>query len=325
MRKNKKIQIFCTLGPSSLNKKFLKFTTRKVDLLRLNMSHIKLENLKNIIKKIRSYSKIPICIDTEGPQIRTKVLKNKNFKIGSKIIIKKNGSVSLYPRYIFDKLKKGDVLYIGFEGLIAVITVKNKDSVILKCLSNGWLENNKGVHIHNRKVKLNYLTEKDFKAIKIAKKMKIKNYALSFTNNYQDIEKFNKLIPNEKKYFKIETRKSINNFSSMIKKANYFLIDRGDLSKDIKIEEIPIAQRYLFNKKRNNTEIAIATNFLESMVEKPFPTRAEVNDIYTSLEMGASALVLSSETAIGKYPEKCIEFLLRIIKKYRNKKKLSFK
>ena len=110
----------------------------------------------------------------------------------------------------------------------------------------------------------------------------------------------------------------------MIKKANYFLIDRGDLSKDIKIEEIPIAQRYLFNKKRNNTEIAIATNFLESMVEKPFPTRAEANDIYTSLEMGASALVLSSETAIGKYPEKCIEFLLKIIKKYRNKKNISF-
>ena len=104
--------------------------------------------------------------------------------------------------------------------------------------------------------------------------------------------------------------------------ADYFLIDRGDLSREIDISKIPIAQRYIFQQKNKKTKIAIATNFLESMISKPFPTRAEANDIFNSLEMGASALVLAAETAVGKYPEKCVSFLLTIIRNFENKKKL---
>ena len=104
-----------------------------------------------------------------------------------------------------------------------------------------------------------------------------------------------------------------------IKHGNDFLIDRGDLSKETSIEEIPIFQQKLVNSaKKKNKKIYVATNFLESMIQKPFPTRAEANDIFTSLQMGVDGVVLAAETAIGKYPLETISFLIKVIKKYRN-------
>ena len=176
---------------------------------------------------------------------------------------------------------------------------------------SGNLENNKGVHLVNRKISLEYLTKKDFKAIEIAKKLKIKNFALSFTNTSEDIKKFNSILPNCRNIFKLETSQAIKNLDKLFKYGENFLIDRGDLSKDITIEKIPYIQRYIFKKakKFKKVKIFIATNFLESMIEKPYPTRAEANDIFSSLEIGASGLVLAAETAIGKYPAESVSFI----------------
>ena len=311
-----KIEIFCTLGPSSLNSKFLKFTNNRVSLLRLNMSHLSIISMKKNISFIKKHSSVPICVDTEGAQIRSKVKNSKKIKLGSKILLKKfGGNFNLYPENVFNQLKKGDKLEIGFEGLKTKIAKINKNQVELVCFSEGVLENNKGVHLINRKIKIDFLTKKDKLAIQIAKKMGVKNFALSFTNSENDIDKFNKLLPLERKIFKIETLNALKNLNKLLKKGKYFLIDRGDLSKDINIENIPIAQRLIFKKiKGKNKEVLIATNFLESMIEKSYPTRAEVNDIYNALEMGASGLVLAAETAIGKYPQECIELLAKIIK-----------
>jgi len=147
----KKISIFCTLGPSSLKKDFLEFSNNKVDLLRLNMSHIDPKNLKKTIKFIRKYTKTPICIDTEGAQIRTKVLKNKKIKKNSIInLFENNRYFSLYPNKVFSKLKENDILDVGFDNLKFKILKKKKNFFKLKCLSNGMLENNKGVHLINR-------------------------------------------------------------------------------------------------------------------------------------------------------------------------------
>lgn len=315
-----KIEIFCTLGPSSLNKKFLKLSEKKIDLLRLNISHIKIENLERIIKKIKNYSKLPICIDTEGAQIRTKIKKKINLKIGHKIKFFQKGKVSLYPDIIFSKIKIGDLLSIGFDGLIIKIIKKANNLFYGRAVSKGKLENNKGVTLLNRKIKLDYLTKKDLKAIKIANKLKIKNFALSFTNNLDDIKKFNKLLPKERKIFKIESRSALNNWKKILKFGNEFLIDRGDLSKETFIEKIPKYQRILVkDAKKNKKKIYIATNFLESMISKPFPTRAEANDIYSSLEMGANGLVLAAETAIGKYPMKSVDFLIKMIKIFKKR------
>ena len=140
---------------------------------------------------------------------------------------------------------------------------------------------------------------------------------MSFTNTCNDILKFSKLLPFENKIYKIETNKAVKNFNSLNKVANDFLIDRGDLSKEISIEKIPKTQRLIFKKKRKKTNIFIATNLLESMIEKPYPTRAEANDIYNAIEMGASGLVLAAETAIGKFPVECINFLKKITSQFK--------
>ena len=315
-----KIKIFCTLGPSSLTKNFLEFAElQKVDLVRLNMSHLNIINLKKNIKFIQKNSNLDICIDTEGAQIRTKISKKIFLKINQKIKIYSNKKFYLYPLNVFEKLKKNDRLELGFDGLIIKIIKKQKNFLEAKCIREGLLETNKGVHLINRKIKLNFLTSKDLVAIDISKKYKIKNYALSFTNSVNDIVKFNKLIPNAKKIFKVETAQALNNFSLLNKKGNEFLIDRGDLSKDISIEKIPQAQRKIFKKKLKKNKIYIATNLLESMIKMPYPTRAEANDIYNAIEMGAAGLVLAAETAIGKYPRECITFLKNIIKSYKQK------
>lgn len=177
------------------------------------------------------------------------------------------------------------------------------------------LENNKGVYLRNRNIKIKYLTDKDLNAIKLSKKYNIKNFALSFTNSQKDIKNFKNLVKNSRTIFKIETKKAIKNLTGLIKNADDFLIDRGDLSKEIKIENVPLIQRKIFKiaNKYKNKKIAIATNFLESMIEKPFPTRAEVNDIYNACEMRATGLVLAAETAIGKYPKECVVLLKKII------------
>ena len=178
------------------------------------------------------------------------------------------------------------------------------------------------IHLENRRIKLNFLTEKDFSAIKIGKRFKIKNYALSFTNSVEDINKFSSLLKNENKIYKIETLSATKNFKKIAKKGNYFLIDRGDLSKDVKIENIPIIQRNLFNIKKNlnNKRMFVATNLLESMLKNDFPTRGEVNDIFNSLEMGADGLVLAAETAIGKYPQDTVKLLQKMIKAFKKSK-----
>ena len=317
-----KIEIFCTLGPSSLNKNFLKSIDKKVSLVRLNMSHLSLRKLSSTIKFIKKNCSVPICIDTEGAQIRTKVNIKKKYKKKQKIIIyRSNKKFSLYPNDTFDKLRRGDVLDIGFSGLEAKINQLKKNEIHLFCSKEGHLENNKGVHIKNRKIYINFVTEKDMQAINLAKKNGIKNFALSFTSNSNDLIKFNKLIPTGNKIYKIETKAALKNLISLFKEGKKFLIDRGDLSKDIGIENVPLAQREVFKikKKFKNVKVSIATNFLESMIYKPYPTRAEVNDIFNALEMGSNGLVLAAETAIGKYPMECVNLIRKIIKVYKKK------
>ena len=228
--------------------------------------------------------------------------------------------------------KLGNKINILIERMVDVYDGKtnlkdnknNSKEILLKTLCPGIYEINKGVHIQNRKLKLNFLTNKDYKAIEIGKKYNIKYFALSFTNSKNDIKKFNQLLPKEKKIYKIETKKALDHFDTIIKHGQEFLIDRGDLSKEISIEMIPVAQRKIlkFSQKFRDKKIYVATNFLESMIENNFPNRAEVNDIFSTLSQGSAGLVLAAETAIGKNPKNCVNYLtkiIRVFKKYNNR------
>ena len=286
------------------------------------MSHLNISDLEKNIKFIKKKTSCPICIDTEGAQIRSKFKKKIFLKKKALIYFRKNGNktLGLYPEYVQDRLKLNDILNIGFEGLKVKIIKKNHQFLQAKVINEGYFEGNKGVHLENRRIKLKCLTEKDIEAIKVGKLHNINNFALSFTNSLDDVKYFNELNGQKaNNIFKIETKQSINEFTKIIKEGSNFLIDRGDLSKDIGVYKIPETQRKLINIKNRlkSKKIFIATNLLESMILNSYPTRAEANDIYSCIEMGADGLVLAAETAIGKNPIECIKFVKEMINQFK--------
>ena len=321
----KKIKIICTIGPSSSSKKILqKLKSNGVNIFRINMSHTKLSELPFILKFLRKIiGKDRICIDTEGAQIRTTKVKKKILIQKSKILnvfnnnnfSTKNG-ISLYPNFDILKIPRNSKIFVGFDGIILRVLRKNKkkNCLITKVINPGILDSNKGVHI-NKKIKLACLTEKDISAIKYAKKFGVKNYAMSFVNSQKDTIFMRKIIG--KKSFlisKIETLNAIKNLKKISKYSNAVLIDRGDLSREVPIERIPLAQEYIIkSSQKTRTPVYVATNLLETMINDLSPTRAESHDIYSTLKQGASGLVLAAESAIGINPVECVIFLKKCI------------
>ena len=175
----------------------------------------------------------------------------------------------------------------------------------------------------NRDVCLNPITPKDEQAIKIGTEMGIHHYALSFASSKNDIEIMRQKIGDDCYLIsKVESMTALKNLKDIIQLSDAILIDRGDLSRQIPIEKIPFLQRRIISSSRaRNTEVFVATNLLESMVTTMTPTRAEVNDVVSTLLMGASGLVLAAETAIGVNPVGCVKFLKRSIRVYRKFKK----
>ncbi len=326
---NKKIVI--TLGPSSVRTSMLrKLRLKKIDLFRINLSHTSIRDLPRILKKLKREKIAPICIDTEGAQIRTFGVKKKYYRIGQKLnitnsynLINKRNTINLYPKLNLKNFTKGTKVLIGFENLKVKILSSNEKIAKAIVIEDGLIENNKGVHVINKDIKLWALTEKDKQSIKIAKSYNIKNFALSFANDLNSINTIRKYInKSDKLISKIETKKGFINRKKIIAASNTVLIDRGDLSRYIPVEKIPLAQKIItkecVNQKR---ELFIATNLLETMVNGKNPTRAESNDIYNSLVDGASGLVLAAETAIGRFPLECVDFLKRCIKNFSYSKK----
>ena len=315
-------KLFITLGPSTLNKKFLNSINSKyVKLLRINLSHTKIKDLKKIVLFIRKYSNIDICFDTEGAQVRTsKVINDKKQLTRNQIVhINKsnisNSHITLTPNNIYKKLKLGDTLDIDFNS--AKIKVIDENSSIYKCkvIESGSIGSNKSVSV-SRSINIPPFTDKDIKAFELANNLNIKNIALSFTSSEQDIKKLRKYFENDITITsKIESKKGLLNLNKILNEANNILIDRGDLSKEIPLPLIPKKQKEIISAaNQRNVPVFVATNLLESMVTKKEPTRAEVNDIYNTLVDGADGLVLAAETAIGNYPTECIDMIIKVSK-----------
>ncbi len=321
-------KLFITLGPSTINKNFLSGIDKKyVKLLRINLSHTDLCDLPRLVKYIRKYSDIDICFDSEGAQIRTSKLKGNIKKLYSNKIIKINknnninNNITLVPHDIYKNLRKDDVLSIDFNSVVVKIIKEDDKFFECKILQGGIIGSNKSIS-SKRDIYIPPYTDKDIKAFSIGEKLNIKNYALSFTSQAGDIITLRNLFKNKINVTsKIESKKGLKNLSEILKEADNILIDRGDLSKEVPLHEIPKKQKEIIARAlKSKTPIYVATNLLESMVTRMEPTRAEVNDVYNTLIDGVTGLVLAAETAIGKYPEKCIEMIIKISKTVKNVK-----
>ena len=325
-----KIKIICTLGPSSFKKNVLiGLKKSSVNIFRINMSHTSLNDLKKKIVYLKKNKIQNICIDTEGAQLRTTKVKKK-FLLKKNKIIKiccsdrqsNNKEINIYPKFDLNYLNKKSKIFIGFENLCLEVKKNyNNKYLITKVLNEGFLESNKGVHISTN-IKMAALTEKDIKALKIAKNNNIKHYAMSFVNHGDDVKELKKHIPFKSFIIsKIETKSALQNLSKISDNSDALLIDRGDLSRYIPIEKIPVIQEAIAKyAKKNKIPLYVATNLLETMIKENNPTRAESHDIYSTIKQGVNGLVLAAETAIGKDPVNCVKFLKKCLQNFDDKR-----
>jgi len=322
-------EIWCTLGPSSLNDRVIgRLEELGVSLFRLNLSHTKLEKVAEILEYIQMRTTVPVCLDSEGAQVRTSAL------TAGKVVVRENSTIrvhyqpvpgeasdlNLHPDYIAKQLKIGDLLKIDAEVLAQVIAIESA-WVVMWVLNGGEISQSKAVTVLERDLEMPAMTEKDRQALAIGRKMGVRYVALSFANSAADVDEVRLLAgPDAMVTSKIECLSGLRNLPEIAAQSDALLIDRGDLSRQVNIERIPALQKDIIrHAKLVGKKIYVATNLLESMVTSPNPTRAEVNDVFNTLMDGADGLVLAAETAIGAFPVAAAMMVKKVIREYESK------
>jgi len=320
------IQIIATLGPGSLNLDTVKkMEENGVTLFRLNLSHTLLEDIDPLVRQIQSWTDIPLCLDSEGAQVRNNKMISERvfFKEGDSVKIHHNyvlgddKNISFTPDTVSRKIKVGDKIKVDFNSVCFCVTKDNKSHLLAVVEKSGYVGSNKASDIDSD-IYLDAITKKDKSAFIIGLGLGIKHFSLSFTNRAQDVIDLRKIIGNEAIIIsKIESIKGVLNLNEILPIVDQILIDRGDLSREVDIAKIPFLQRKIISSSQSfNTPVYVATNLLESMIKSNSPTRAEVNDIASTLLMGATGLVLAAETAIGEYPVDSVKMAKSLIKQF---------
>lgn len=322
----KEIKIICTLGPASMKDWVIaRLAESGANLLRINLSHTELQDLADIIRFIQNRTSVPICLDTEGAQIRTGNLLDGKTYLRENSIVRVPGyavpgdshNLNLYPMDIINELEIGDFISIDFKAVLAHVVDKESDCVVMRILAGGLVGQNKAVTVE-RDIVMPPLTMKDREALAIGAEMGIGYVAPSFMSQASDLDKVRAISGQDVFVIsKIESLRGVTNLEEIAAESDALLLDRGDLSRQVPIERIPRLQKDVIHRARKSgAKIYVATNLLESMITIPSPTRAEVNDIFNTLNDGADGLVLAAETAIGAYPVHCVTMVSRIIKQF---------
>jgi pyruvate kinase len=317
-----KIKILCTLGPASLRGDVIeRLDELGVDLFRINLSHTPLDALEDTIEHVRRHSAVPICLDTEGAQVRCGPMQpDVILRAGSQVTLTADSVVgdattlTLWPRSVFSGLQAGSIVGLDFHGVQLRVTEATEEQATATVLRGGLVRSNKGSTVEPP-VELPALSDKDVAAVRIGAARGLMQYALSFASCADDVAQLRDLAPAGAHLIaKIESRAGIANMDAIIPAADAVLIDRGDLSKDVPIEHIPYYQKAIVRRaNRWQRPVYVATNLLESMVTNTLPTVAEANDIANSLLDGVNGLVLAAETAIGIDPAATVEIIRRTV------------
>ncbi|MGE0614883.1 MAG: pyruvate kinase [Bacteriovoracia bacterium] len=318
------IQLLVTLGPASMDRRKVEAMDREgVDVFRINMSHTPAEKLPEIIRNVSQWTKKPLCVDTEGAQIRTGRMGEgtTTLRRGASVRFvgaQETGTDSVIPLYPIDPaqlLHAGDVLHLDFNSAVIQVTAVDAQGAHGRVLAGGLVGSNKGVSL-DRLVELPPFTEKDRAALAIAKQHGLKHVAFSFASRGADVKWLREFFGCPVTIIsKVESTAALANLAEILGVSDAILIDRGDLSRDVDIWKIGLAQKYITQcATAAGTPTYVATNLLESMFNNLQPTRAEINDVTNTLLNGASGLVLAAETAIGKYPVESVRMIRQTIR-----------
>jgi len=327
----RKTKIVATLGPATNNYKALRQIIQSgANVIRINLSHGNKETNQasiDLIKQVREELNTPVAImvDTRGPEVRVKTFeggcgilrKNMYFTFYGYEKEGTNEGVSVTEPKALRTLEKGDVI-LANDGLIKLVVVENKGyEVVCKVVNGGLLNDNKGLNFKGVPLNLPYISNKDKEDLIWAFQNSCDLVSASFVNSANDIIALKKLMKSENYYCKIiakiESEQAIKNISGILDESDGIMVARGDLGVEIAQSKLPKIQMDLINKaiERGKTVI-VATEMLESMIKNPRPTRAETVDVANAVYNGASAVMLSAESAVGDYPDKAVRTMSEI-------------
>ncbi len=328
----KKTKIVCTIGPASESKEMIKqLALNGMDVARLNFSHGDYEeHLKriNIIKEVREEINIPIAIllDTKGPEIRTKTLKDdknvtlvkgETFILTTEDVVGDETKVSVTYKNLTKEVEVGTHILID-DGLIELLVNEiTETDLICEVISGGVLGNKKGINIPNTKLNLPAITSKDREDIIFAINQGVDFIAASFVRSADAVNQIRAILKDSSSDIgiisKIENREGLDNIDEIIEASDGIMVARGDLGVEIEPEELPFIQKQIIKKCNEQFKPVItATQMLDSMIRNPRPTRAEATDVANSIYDGTDAIMLSGETAMGSYPLEAVKMMVKI-------------
>ena len=325
-------KIVATIGPSSNSPEMLqKLVEAGMNVARLNFSHGNYETHTEGIRNIRSIARtlnrsVGILLDLQGPKIRVGKLEN-----GEPVRLKRNASfaitstpmagtaqmVSTTYQNLYSDVQPGDTILLD-DGLIRLqVESKTRDTVHSKVIHGGWLKENKGINLPGVNVSAPSLTDKDVRDVNFGIKNGVDYFALSFVRRAEDLEEIKSIMKKQGVAIpviaKIEKPEAVENLEEILDVADGIMVARGDLGVEMQLELVPIIQKKIISVTvRKNKPVITATQMLETMIVNPIPTRAEVSDVANAIFDGTDAVMLSGETASGKYPVKAVQMMAKI-------------
>lgn len=329
---HRKTKIVATIGPSSDTKvKLQQLVEAGMNVARLNLSHGNYEKHGEVIRMIRSISRmmnqpIGILLDLQGPKIRVgkfadgkpvHLKRNAHFSITSRSVSGTSEIVSTTYQHLAADLRQNDTILLD-DGLIRlrVLSIQG-DTVECRVVNGGYLGENKGINLPGVAVSAPSLTEKDRRDVNFGIQNRVDFFALSFVRKADDLQPIRSIMQRKGVAIpviaKIEKPEAVDNLDSILAASDGIMVARGDLGVEMHPEQVPTIQKLIIDtSRRENKPVITATQMLESMSVNPIPTRAEASDVANAIFDGTDAVMLSGETASGSYPVKALQMMAKI-------------
>ncbi len=327
MKRTRRVKIVATIGPATDSTEMIKaLYDAGADVFRINMSHTAHEDMRELQGRIRQVEKmvdrpIGILCDLQGPKLRigdmekkTKIKKGEMFRFDLDETKGDKKRVYLPHREIIESVSKGDRLILDDGKLLMQVVDHGKDFIEAKVLVGGKLSKRKGISLPDTLLPFSAMTDKDRADLEFATSVGVDWIALSFVQRVGDVIEAGELADGKAAIMaKIEKPSAIAELDDIIAHSDGLMIARGDLGVEMPLEQVPgLQKRILRSARQAGKPVVVATQMLESMIEAPVPTRAEVSDVATAVFEGADAVMLSAESAVGEYPVEAVETMDKV-------------
>ncbi len=335
----RKTKILCTLGPATESPEVISaLIARGADVIRLNMSHASHEWVRTVHARVRDAAttarrEIAVLMDLTGPSIRTGDVEQPwQLQVGDTVEFRCKPSAAPGTHYSVDvnypdlgkDLKAGDIIMVD-GGMIQLKTLEASTTHVTgSVLTQGEMKSRRHINLPGVPVRLPPLTQKDYADLDLGVELGVDFFALSFAREPGHIQHLQLLLEQKNSkarvIAKIENQQAINNLDALVEVSGGIMIARGDLGSECPIEDLPLIQRQIVERcSYHGRKVIVATQMLESMIENPVPTRAEVTDIFNAVIEQVDCVMLSGETSVGRYPVECVGVLDTVIRRIEQK------